>query len=85
MIPPYISELTKSQHTDDVNERLQIFKKILHTKFGKSKEVDLSVQKLLNDMTLDWYSLMNSSLYTRQTWDDKFIHFQSCTFVFLRT
>ena len=29
------------------------------------KVVDLLAQKLLNDMTLDWYSLMNSSLHTR--------------------
>ena len=45
--------------------------------------MDLLVQKLLNDMTLDSYSL-KSSVHTGQTQDDKFIHCQSCTFVLLR-
>ena len=49
------------------------------------KVVDLLVQKLLNDMTMDWYPLMNSSLHTRQSQDDKSVRFQGDSFVLLRT
>ena len=38
----------------------------------------------LNDVTLDWYLPTNSSLHTRQSWDDESVRFQSGSFV-LRT
>ena len=34
---------------------------------NSTEVVDLLAQKLLNDMILDWYPLVNSSLYTRQS------------------
>ena len=64
-----ISELTKSQH----NRRRQCIdfrslkKFYIQSLENKYKVVDLLVQKLLNEMTLDWYPLMNSSLHTTQT------------------
>ena len=47
--------------------------------------MDVLVQKLSYDMTLDWCPSMNSSLHTRQTLDDKYFRCQSRRFVLLRT
>ena len=51
--------------TDDGNVDFIYFRKISRSRL--CKVVDLLAQKLLNDMTLDWYPLMNSSLHTRQS------------------
>ena len=49
-----ISEVTKSQHNRRQQHRLQIVHKIVTFRAWKIKKtVDLLVQKLLNDMTLD--------------------------------
>ena len=51
---------------------------------NSTKAVDLLAQKLLNDMILDWYPLVNSSLHTRQSQDDKSVRFQSGLVVLLK-
>ena len=82
-----ISEVTKSQRNRRRQRRLQIFQKKFYIQSckNKNKVVDSLVQKLLNDMTLDWYPSMNSSLHVRQALDDKCFRCQSCRFVLLRT
>ena len=63
-----LARLQNHNATDDDNVDFRSFKKFciesLENKYNAS---DLLVQKLLNDMTLDWYPLMDSSLHTRQT------------------
>ena len=50
----YSSEVTKSQRNRRWQRRLQIIKKFhIQSSENKYKVVDLPVQKLLNDMTLD--------------------------------
>ena len=73
------SEVTKSQRNGRRQRRRQILRKCI-----QSLE-NFIILKLLNDMNLDLYPLMSSSLLTRKTKDNKFIRFQSCTFVLLRT
>ena len=49
------SEVTKSQRNRRRQRRPQIFKKFyIQSWKNKYEVVDLLVQKLLNDMTLDW-------------------------------
>ena len=66
--------------TDDGNVDFQ-----KNCTFEACNVVDLLAQRLLNDMMLDWYPPMNSSLHTRQSEDDKSIRFQNDSFVILTT
>ena len=61
-----LARLPNHNATDDDNVDFRSFLKNLHSKLG-CKVVDLAVQKLLNDMTLDWHPMMNSSLHTGQS------------------
>ena len=85
--PTILVRLRNLNTTDDGNVDFRSFKKKFYIQSlgNKYKVVDLLVQKLLNDITLDRYPPMNSSLHTRQTWDEKCFCCQSCTFVLLRT
>ena len=62
-----ITEVTKSQSQRNRRRQRDFSEKFYVRGLENScKAVDLLAQKLLNDMTLDSYPLMNSSLYTRQ-------------------
>ena len=67
-----IARLRNNNATDDGNVDFRSLKKIyIQSLENKYKVVDLPVEKLLNDMTLDIFGLISAnellSAYTRQT------------------
>ena len=67
-----IARLRNNNATDDGNVDFRSLKKIyIQSLENKYKVVDLPVEKLLNDMTLDIFGLISAnellSTYTRQT------------------